>query len=91
MKFGFVILIVTITFSCKKETRSPGWTIYTDSNGLSSNTVSSIAIDSQNNKWFGTTTGVSKFDGKNWFNYGLSNGLADTYILSIAIDKQRNK
>src|SRR5690606_34754972 len=65
------------------------WTAY---NGY--NFVRSIAIDSDGNKWFGTTIGVSKFDGTNWTLYNVSNtsgGLADNTVYAIAIDSAGNK
>jgi len=37
--------------------------------GLADNTVSAIAIDSQNNKWIGTNQGLCKFDGTVWQTY----------------------
>jgi len=85
------MLLLIITFSCKNETVSLKSTIYNDHNGLSDNTVRSIAIDSLNNKWFATQSGVSKFDSQNWWNYSINSGLVDTYLLSIAIDKKGNK
>ena len=54
------------------------------------NYVTAIAIDVQENKWFGTTGGISKFDGTNWTNYTTSNGLAYNYVLTIAINSKDN-
>jgi ligand-binding sensor domain-containing protein len=52
------------------------------------NTILSIAIDSLDNKWFGTLdAGVSKFDGNNWTNYNYNLQI----LKSIAIDAQNNK
>jgi streptogramin lyase len=68
---------------------------YTVANGeLPENTIHSIAIDSEGNKWFGTDAGVYKFDGVNWVNYNAantSNGLADNSVNAIAIDSEGNK
>jgi ligand-binding sensor domain-containing protein len=73
------------------------WTTYTTSDGLASNMVYAITIDSQGNKWFGTKggkftpgTGISKFDGTNWTTYTTEDGLADNWVTSIAIDAQNN-
>jgi ligand-binding sensor domain-containing protein len=62
------------------------WINYTYSNGLVSNGVTSIAIDAQSNKWFGTTYGVSEFDGTNWTTY-----LPHTYVNTIIVDAQNNE
>jgi len=42
---------------------------FTKVNGLANNIVNSIAIDTLGNKWFGTWSGVSKFDGTNLTTY----------------------
>jgi uncharacterized protein YjdB len=68
------------------------WTVYTTSNGLADNYVSSVAIDSHGNKWFGTEGGVSEFDGMNWTTYNTSNsGLMNNWVYCIAIDASGNK
>ena len=60
---------------------------YTSSNsGLASNNVYAVAIDGAGNKWFGTDSGVSKFDGTNWTTYTSANGLARSAVHVIAID-----
>jgi len=59
--------------------------------GLASYFVYAIAIDAQGNKWFGTSEGVSKFDGTNWTTYTTANGLVSNSIEAIAIDTQGNK
>jgi ligand-binding sensor domain-containing protein len=54
--------------------------------GLPDNTVSSIAIDVNGNKWVATRAGLAKFDGKDWkvFNWANS-GLPDDNVLSIKV------
>ena len=43
------------------------WTTFTTQNsGLISNEVTAVAFDSENRAWFGTTHGISTFDGKDW-------------------------
>jgi hypothetical protein len=65
-----------------------GWINYTTSNsGLVSNNVKAVAVDSNNVKWFGTASGVSKFDGTTWTTYTTSNsGLANNNVTAVAID-----
>jgi PKD repeat protein len=54
--------------------------------------VVAIAIDSQDNKWFGTNGGgVSKFDGSTWTTYTTLNGLVGNSVYAIAVDGQGNK
>jgi len=56
----------------------------TSADGLVDNVVLSIAIDSEGNKWFGTSEGISRFDDTNWTSY-TTNGNA---VYSIAIDSE---
>ncbi|OQA91071.1 MAG: Two component regulator propeller [Elusimicrobia bacterium ADurb.Bin231] len=75
----------------KWNTTNDTYRLYTTIDGLANNDVNSIAIDSAGNKWFGTNSGVSKFDGTNWTTYTTANGLADNDVNSIAIDSSGNK
>ena len=67
------------------------WTTYITSNsGLVVNGINAIAIDAQDNKWFGTNHGVSKFDNTRWTTYTTASGLVSDYVWVIEIDKQGN-
>jgi ligand-binding sensor domain-containing protein len=72
------------------ETEEGTWTTYNTYSGLASNYVLSIAVE-DGNMWFGTSQGVSKFDGENWKTYGTSDGLAQKCVEAIAIDEEGNK
>ncbi len=39
-----------------------------------------IVEDSDANLWFGTHTGVYKYDGKNFTNYSVNDGLCDNLV-----------
>ena len=70
------------------------WTTYNSNNsGLASNTILSIAIDGEDNKWFGTTgSGVSKFDDSTWTTYNKNNsGLAHYSVFCIVVDSEGSK
>lgn len=67
------------------------WTTYNTTNGLIYNKVNVIAIDTQGNKWFGTDSGVSKFDGINWITYNTAVGLGNNVVHAIEIDSKGNK
>ena len=69
------------------------WTTYNTSNSeLAGNFVNVITIDALDNKWFGTSFGLSKFDGNNWTTYNASDsGLAGDDVEAIAIDALGNK
>ncbi len=55
-------------------------TNHTITNGLPSNNVRSIAVDSQNSIWAGTSKGLSRFDGVKWT---LVAEIADISILYV--------
>ena len=91
-----IVFFVVFSYSLfTLQTQAQQTHIFTTGNSdLPSNNVTSIAIDAQGNKWFGTNTGVvAKFDNVNWTVYDSSNsGLPGDYIIStIVIDKQDNK
>ena len=88
MKKYYVLLITLFTLNNAKAQQ---WITYTTANGLANNTVWSIAIDAQGNKWFGTDAGVSEFNGTNWKTYTTADGLANNKVSSVAIDAQGNK
>lgn len=55
--------------------------------GLPGEDVNVITIDNDGNKWFGTQTGLAKFDGTNWEVYKTENSeLTDNTVYDIAID-----
>lgn len=49
-----------------------------------------VAIDQNNNKWFGTGAGVAKFDDVNWTVYTTADGLIDNFTTCIAVDVNNN-
>ncbi len=66
------------------------WTTFNTSNsGLASNSVRTIVIDANGNKWFGTDKGLSAFDGTTWVTYekqDTKQTLADNKINDIAFE-----
>ena len=45
---------------------------YFQTDGLSSNYVECVAVDIFDNIWFGTSNGVSMFDGTSWITFNQS-------------------
>lgn len=59
--------------------------------GLPENYINGgVAIDQNNNKWFGTGAGVAKFDDVTWTVYTTNEGIIDDYIVCIAVDVNNN-
>jgi hypothetical protein len=63
----------------------PGCTTYTTDDGLAHNDVYSIAVGGDGELWFGTSDGVSRFDGQTWTTYTTEHGLADNEVGSVAL------
>ncbi len=64
----------------------PQWIIFDRSNsGIASNQVLSLAMDPQGHYWFGTSAGISSYDGEQWRTYAAPElGLDDARVLSLA-------
>ena len=54
------------------------------------NYVTSIVIDDEGNKWFGSVYGVYKYDGTSWTTYHTESGLINDGVYSTAIDVDGN-
>jgi PKD repeat protein len=63
---------------------------YTESDGLINNHVLSIVVDHENNIWFGTTQGLSKFDGTTWTGFTTADGLINDEVKAITVDSLGN-
>ncbi|MBL0133485.1 MAG: histidine kinase [Chitinophagaceae bacterium] len=64
------------------------YTRYDLNDGLAGSTVYTMAQDKDRFLWFGTETGLSRFDGTHFKNYSTSDGLPDNDILDIYCDKK---
>jgi len=75
MKNGTLSLIIFSIFFFYTNLFSQNlWSVYTTSNsGLVTDTVTSIYLDDDEIYWYGTSMGVTKYDGINWTNYTKSN------------------
>lgn len=89
-----IFFLLTSFFSFAQQSY---WTIYNTSNsGLPCDTIFSIAIDKDGNKWIGTGSisgngGLAMFDGVNWVTYNTKNsGLPNDQINVLAIDINNN-
>ena len=62
--------------------------ILTEADGLVSNTVLTVFEDSHGNMWFGTTDGLTRYDGENFRTFTTEDGLARNTIGLIFEDQQ---
>ena len=56
---------------------------YTVADGLPSSVIYRCAQDQRGFMWFGTESGITRFDGKSFRNFSIPDGLTDTEILDI--------
>ncbi|MBX7218717.1 MAG: GAF domain-containing protein [Blastocatellia bacterium] len=61
---------------------------YTASDGLPSNTVWALHQDRKGYLWFGTDSGLCRYDGLNYTNFGIAHGLGSTSIRGIFEDSR---
>ena len=61
---------------------------FTEADGLASNTVLAVFKDSRGNMWFGTTNGLTRYDGENFQTFTTEDGLARNTIGLIFEDQQ---
>ncbi len=92
IKHFLFFIPVIFFFGCgEQETPEPQpteeWNTYMSKDGLAANEVNVVFIDSDNNKWFGTEFGLSKYNGAEWSNFSTSNGLVYQNVLAIAEDQ----
>ena len=76
----FLTALLSILCLC---TTAQTFTTYTTANGLISNNVRDLAIDSNGDLWFGTQLGVSVFDGTMWISH---NAATDTGFINNNIE-----
>lgn len=62
------------------------WDSFYEQDGLISNVVQCIQKDKDGNMWFGTPSGVSKFNGTDWESFTQQDGLVNNNVLCIAVD-----
>jgi len=61
--------------------------IYRTADGLARDDVQSIVADKNGYLWFGTTEGLSRFDGYEFTNYGLNEGLPHASVNALLLTR----
>jgi len=61
---------------------------YDVKDGLAGSTVYSMVQDRDGFIWFGTETGLSRFDGTNFRNFSVDDGLPDNEIIRLKVDSR---
>jgi hypothetical protein len=80
---------LTLFFLCVKcESQEYNYFHYDIKDGLSGITTYTIAQDKDGFLWFGTETGLSRFDGTYFKNYKADEGLYDNEIINLFVDSK---
>lgn len=87
MRCFLCILLTLFTSFCVKG-QQYSYTRYDINDGLAGSTVFCVLQDRQGFIWFGTETGVSRFDGSNFRNFGTYDGLPDNQVLGMFEDSK---
>jgi len=66
------------------------YTQYNVKDGLAGSVVYCAAEDKDGFLWFGTESGLSRFDGTHFRNFTTSDGLPDNEIIKLYLDKHNN-
>ena len=69
---------------CRTDT---SWEVFTTTDGLPSNHITDLALNSNNELWISTYNGVSKYNGDDFIKYSFDDGLCSNEIGRIDIDK----
>lgn len=83
------VAICLLTFSAVSA-QTYRFRYYTSSTGLPSNIIYSLFQDSKGYIWFGTDSGVSRYDGVQYLNFSKEDGLPDASVRSILEDRSGN-
>jgi ligand-binding sensor domain-containing protein len=65
-----------------------GYTRYDSKDGLASSTVYCMTQDVEGFMWFGTETGLSRFDGTHFKTFTQEDGLPDNEIIQVFADSK---
>lgn len=94
MKRYFFILLIGLFSFCYSQAQNIKFEHYNDDNGLSHNSVRHIVQDRKGLLWFGTFSGLNRFDGYQFKNYLSSspgeNKLHNDDITALELDEKSN-
>ena len=89
-----ILYFTSINYTVFSQKKALYFNLYNTENGLSQNSINSIAQDNEGFIWLATQSGLNRFDGyefKKWFQEPDSkNTLSSGFINQLAIDKNNN-
>lgn len=81
-----VASVALLAFQAQGKRTVLRYTTATTSSTLGGGEVTSVALDSSGNRWFGFYGGISRYDGKTWKTYTPADGLIHPDVSCLAID-----
>ena len=81
-------LLLVLLFPVLVFSQEYSYTHYDSKEGLAGSTVYFIQQDHEGFLWFGTETGLSRFDGTHFTNFTTTDGLPDNEILKLFVDSK---
>lgn len=84
----FLCILLSLFTSFYLKGQEYSYTRYDINDGLAGSTVFCLLQDKQGFLWFGTETGVSRFDGTHFRNFTTYDGLPDNQVLSMFEDSK---
>ncbi len=88
MRFANLLTFIFLLIHLKGFEQEYNYYHYDINNGLSGITVYTIAQDKDGFLWFGTETGLSRFDGSHFKNFALAEGLNENEIINLFVDSK---
>lgn len=82
------LLITLVLFSLNLTAQDYNYYHYDIKDGLSGINVYTIAQDKDGFLWFGTETGLSRFDGSHFKNFSSEDGLNENEIINLFVDSK---
>ena len=84
----FRLFLIMVLLPCGMQGQEYSYTRYDIRDGLAGSMVYCMLQDKQGFLWFGTETGVSRFDGTNFKNFTTADGLSDNQVLELFEDSK---
>jgi ligand-binding sensor domain-containing protein len=83
-----ISLVLVAFIACRLSAQEHSYVHYDVHDGLAGSTVYSMAQDNQGFMWFGTETGLSRWDGTHFQTFTTRDGLPDNEIFKIFVDSK---
>ncbi|HEX6430109.1 MAG TPA: two-component regulator propeller domain-containing protein, partial [Niastella sp.] len=88
MRFFLFAILLWVLCPLAVFSQEYGYTRYDSKDGLASSTVYCMTQDKDGFMWFGTETGLSRFDGTHFRNFTQEDGLPDNEVIQLFADSK---